>query len=90
MALVLLGFAGVGVLLHGLLLFGIAALFKLDWDLAGMASLTHMGGTTTAIAGSEGLNRPDLLLPGILVGSLGNAMGTCLGLAVLGWLGHNK
>ena len=32
-----------------------------------MASLTHMGGSTTAIAGSEGLNRPGLLLPGIFL-----------------------
>lgn len=87
MALVLLGFAGMAVLLHGVILFGIAALFKLDWDLAAMSSLTNIGGSTTAIAGSEGLNRPDLLLPGILVGSLGNAIGTYLGFAVAGWLG---
>ena len=84
---VLLGFAGLAVLLHGILLFGVTALFNADWDLAGMASLTNIGGTTTAIAGSEGLNRPDLLLPGILVGSLGNALGTYAGFAVAGWLG---
>jgi hypothetical protein len=55
-------------------------------DLAGMASLTHMDGSTTAIAGSEGLNRPNLLLPGIFVGLLGNAMGPYLGFAVAGRL----
>jgi uncharacterized membrane protein len=86
-ALVLLGFAGIAVLLHGIILFGIAGLLKMDWDLAAMASLTNIGGSTTAIAGSEGLNRPDLLLPGILVGSLGNAIGTYVGFAVAGWLG---
>jgi uncharacterized membrane protein len=84
---VLLSFAGLSVLLHGVILFGITALFKADWDLAGMASLTNIGGTTTAIAGSEGLNRPDLLLPGLLVGALGNALGTYAGFAVAGWLG---
>ncbi|MCU0388463.1 MAG: DUF819 family protein [Chitinophagaceae bacterium] len=84
---ILLAFAGLAVLLHGIFLFGITAILKADWDLAGMASLTNIGGTTTAIAGSEGLNRPDLLLPGILVGSLGNALGTYAGFAVAGWLG---
>ncbi len=86
LALVLLGFAGLAVLLHGIILFGFAAIFKLDWDLAAMASLTNVGGSTTSIAGSEGLNRQDLLLPGLLVGSLGNAVGTYLGFAVAGWL----
>lgn len=87
MAGVLLAFGALGVLLHGIILFSIAWLFKADWDLAGMASLTNIGGTTTAIAGSEGLKRPDLLLPGILVGSLGNALGTYAGFVIAGWLG---
>jgi uncharacterized membrane protein len=87
MAGVLLAFGAMAVLLHGLLLFGIGWILKADWDLVGMASLTNVGGTTTAIAGSEGLKRPDLLLPGILVGSLGNALGTYAGFIMAGWLG---
>ncbi|HSK12383.1 MAG TPA: DUF819 family protein [Phnomibacter sp.] len=87
MALALMGFVGLAILVHGIVLFGLAGLLKMDWDLAGMASLTNVGGSTTAIAGSEGLNRPDLLLPGILVGSLGNAAGTYIGFAVAGSLG---
>jgi uncharacterized membrane protein len=87
MAGVLLSFGALAVLLHGIILFGIALLFQADWDLAGMASLANIGGTTTAIAGSEGLKRPDLLLPGILAGSLGNALGTYAGFLMAGWLG---
>ena len=37
----------------------------------------HMG--TTAIALAESFNRKELILPAILVGTLGNALGTYLG-----------
>ena len=35
---------------------------------------------------ATGLRRMDLLLPGILVGSLGNAIGTYAGFLMVGWL----
>ncbi|MDX5338586.1 MAG: DUF819 family protein, partial [Cyclobacteriaceae bacterium] len=46
----------------------------------------NVGGNTTAFAAAESLNRPDLLIPGVLVGSLGNALGTYVGFAVAGML----
>jgi uncharacterized membrane protein len=79
-------FVGLLVLIHGLVIFGVGALFKMDWDVIAVASQANVGGNTTAIAAAESLNRPDLLIPGVLVGSLGNALGTYVGFAVAGIL----
>lgn len=79
-------FVGLLVLVHGLVIFGIGALFKMDWDVIAVASQANVGGNTTAIAAAESLNRPDLLIPGVLVGSLGNALGTYVGFVVVGFL----
>lgn len=79
-------FVGLLVLIHGTVIFGIGALFKMDWDVIAVASQANVGGNTTAIAAAESLNRPDLLIPGVLVGSLGNALGTYVGFAVAGML----
>ncbi len=82
----LLLFVGLLVLIHGLIIFGVGALLKMDWDVIAVASQANVGGNTTAIAAAESLNRPDLLIPGVLVGSLGNAIGTYIGFAVAGML----
>ncbi|MCR9084490.1 MAG: DUF819 family protein, partial [Cyclobacteriaceae bacterium] len=77
-------FVGLLVLIHGIFVFGIGALLKMDWDVIAVASQANVGGNTTAIAAAESLNRPDLLIPGVLVGSLGNALGTYIGFLVAG------
>jgi uncharacterized membrane protein len=77
-------FVFVLIMVHGLVIFGVGAAFKMDWDVIAVASQANMGGNTTAIAAAESLNRPDLLIPGVLVGSLGNALGTYLGFMVAG------
>ncbi|TFV94367.1 DUF819 family protein [Algoriphagus kandeliae] len=79
-------FVGLLVLIHGLFVFGIGSLLKMDWDVIAVASQANVGGNTTAIAAAESLNRPDLLIPGVLVGSLGNALGTYIGFLVAGGL----
>lgn len=79
-------FVGMLVLIHGLVIFGVGAMLKMDWDVIAVASQANVGGNTTAIAAAESLNRPDLLIPGVLVGSLGNALGTYVGFAVAGLL----
>jgi uncharacterized membrane protein len=77
----------VTVLVHGVILFGAAALGKLDWDVAAVASQANIGGSSSALALAKSLNRMDLYLPGILVGALGNGLGTYLGFAVAAYMG---
>ncbi len=74
------------VLIHGLFTFGAAAIGKLDWDVAAVASQANIGGSSSALALAKSLNRMDLYLPGILVGALGNGVGTYLGFLIAGWL----
>ena len=77
--IVLLAFASITVAAHGVLLFAIAWLFRMDMDGAAVASQANVGGSTSALALAKALGREDLLLPGILLGSLGNAIGTFAG-----------
>lgn len=80
----LLWFATILVVIHGILTFGLGALFKQDWDLVAVASQANIGGSTSALALAKSFERNDLLLPAILVGSLGNGLGTYLGFIVAG------
>lgn len=82
LAAVLFGMICLLVIVHALIVFGIGALFRQDWDVLGIASQANIGGATSALALARSLNRPDLQLPAVLVGSLGNAIGTYLGIAV--------
>jgi uncharacterized membrane protein len=82
LAFTLILFVTILVLVHGLVIFGVGSLFKMDWDMIAVASQANIGGNTTALAAAESLDRPDLLIPGVLVGSLGNAIGTYIGFAV--------
>lgn len=75
------------VVVHGALVFGVAAIGKLDMDTAAVASQANIGGSSSALALAKSLDRMDLYLPAILVGSLGNGVGTYLGFMVAGWLG---
>ncbi|WP_020598337.1 DUF819 domain-containing protein [Spirosoma panaciterrae] len=82
LAFVLFGMILLLVCIHALLVFGIGALFRQDWDILGIASQANIGGATSALALARSLNRPDLQLPAVLVGTLGNAIGTYLGILV--------
>ncbi|HUX35370.1 MAG TPA: DUF819 family protein, partial [Gemmatimonadaceae bacterium] len=83
LGLVLLTFAMITVLVHGVLCFGSAWLLRVDVDAAAVASQANVGGGTSALALAKSLGREDLLVPGILLGSLGNAIGTFLGFLVM-------
>lgn len=87
LAITLSIFATVTVAVHGLIVFGSAAALKLDWDEAAVASQANIGGGTTALALARSLGRGDLVLPAILIGSLGTAVGSYIGMAVAGYLG---
>jgi uncharacterized membrane protein len=83
LGVVLLGFAGVLVVVHGAITFGVARLLRLDLDTAAVASQANVGGATSALALARSLGRDDLVLPAVLIGSLGTALGTFLGFAVV-------
>lgn len=74
------------VLVHGAILIGVGKLLKQDWDVVAVASQANIGGSSSALALARSLGRPDLQLPSILVGTLGNGLGTYLGFLVAEWL----
>jgi len=82
LAIILFGMILTLVLIHALIVFGIGAFAKQDWDVLSIASQANVGGATSALALAKSLNRPDLQLPAVLVGTLGNAIGTYLGILV--------
>jgi uncharacterized membrane protein len=79
-------FVSVLIVVHGSIQFGLAALLRLDVNMAAVASQANIGGGTSALALARSLGRPDLVLPAILVGSLGNALGTYFGFLVAVWI----
>jgi uncharacterized membrane protein len=79
----LLLFALAAVVVHGLLIILLGGLLFRDWDMLAIASQANIGGGTSAIALAESFERKELILPAILVGTLGNALGTYLGFLVV-------
>ena len=86
LGLLLLLFAGIAVLVHGIITFAAARLMRLDVDMAAVASQANVGGATSALALARSLAREDLVLPAVLIGSLGNALGNFFGFWVAGIL----
>lgn len=76
-------FTGFAVILHGIFLVLIGGLIYRDWEMIAIVSQANIGGGTTAIALAETFKRKELILPAILVGTLGNALGTYLGFLVV-------
>ena len=79
--------AGCCVGVHGLLTFTVARLLRFDPVLAAVASQANIGGGTTALALARSLGRADLVLPAVLVGSVGTGLGTFVGFLLAGILG---
>lgn len=82
----LLGFAALAVFLHGVILIALGSLFYRDWEMISIVSQANIGGAATAISMAEVFGRNELILPAILVGTLGSALGTYLGFMVVGLL----
>jgi len=76
-------FTSIAVLLHGVLVVFFGGLFYRDWEMIAIVSQANIGGGTTAIALAETFGRKELIVPAILVGTLGNALGTYLGFLVV-------
>lgn len=75
-------FASGTVAIHGVIIFGLGRLLKMNGDVLSIASQANVGGATTAMSLAAARRRPDLILPGVAVGMLGNALGNYAGIAV--------
>ena len=75
-------FASGTVAIHGLVIFGVGMLMKIDAGTLAVASQANVGGAAhaMAIATSRGYN--SRILPGVAVGIIGVAIGNYLGLAL--------
>jgi len=79
-------FAGMTVLIHGIVIFGLGRALGLDLKTLAVASQANVGGPASAMALATARGYADKLLPGVAVGLLGYAAGNYLGLAVAGVL----
>ncbi len=75
-------FAVITVALHGLIIFGVGRLARLDFATLAVASQANVGGAASAIAMAGARGYTDRLLPGAAVGLLGYAIGNYIGFAV--------
>lgn len=71
------------VLFHGILVIALGGLLYRDWEMIAIISQANVGGGSTAIVLAETFDRKELGMPAILVGTLGNAVGTYLGFFVV-------
>ena len=83
---VLFVFASILITTHLLVLFGIGRLFRMDLAELTMASAICVGGPSSALALSSTPTWRHLLIPGVLAGSFGYAIGSFIGVAVTEWL----
>lgn len=79
-------FAAATVAVHGLVIFGVGRLLRIDAATLAVASQANVGGPASAIAlaGTRGYTK--LMLPGIAVGLLGYAIGNYMGYLVGEWI----
>jgi uncharacterized membrane protein len=83
---VLFVFALIIITVHTLVLFGVGKLLKLDLAELAMASAVCIGGPSSAAALASAKGWRDLLIPGVLAGSFGYAIGSFIGISVVEWM----
>ncbi len=83
---VLFVFAAIIIAVHLIVLFGLGKIMKLDLAELVMASAVCIGGPSSAAAIASAKGWRDLLIPGVLAGSLGYAVGSFIGVGVVEWL----
>jgi uncharacterized membrane protein len=67
------------IFIHVIIILLFGWILKYDWEMVSVASQANIGGSSSALALARSLKRDDLLLAAVLIGSLGNAIGTYLG-----------
>lgn len=77
--LLLMAFVMILIAVHGVFVVFAGKLMKQSPEVAAVASATTVGGATVVLPLTEKFRRPDLLLPGVVLGSLGNLLGTYVG-----------
>ncbi|UCG87638.1 MAG: DUF819 family protein [Gemmatimonadota bacterium] len=75
-------YACITVALHGLVIYGLGSLGRIDLATLSVASQANVGGAASAIAIAGSRGYTDRLLPGVAVGLLGYAVGNYLGFVV--------
>ncbi len=75
-------FACLTVGIHGILIFGLGRLVRIDLGTLAVASQANVGGAASAMAMASARGYTDRLLPGVAVGLLGYAIGNYVGFAV--------
>ena len=75
-------FALIVVAVHGVFVLGVGRLLRLDIGTVAVASQAAVGGPTSALAVAISREWRHLVLPGVVVGLLGYAVGTYLGFGV--------
>ena len=83
---VLFVFAVIIIIVHLVILFGVGRFLKLDLAELAMASAVCIGGPSSAAALASAKGWRDLLIPGVLAGSFGYAIGSFIGVSVVEWL----
>lgn len=70
------------IFIHGIVIFGLGSLMKIDAGTLAVASQANVGGSSSAMAMASARGYTNKILPGIAVGLLGYAVGNYLGLLV--------
>lgn len=86
MAPILFVFACIIILIHMVILFGLGLVLRIELAELIMASAVCIGGPSSAPAIASAKGWHDLLIPGILAGSLGYVIGSFIGVSLAGWL----
>jgi len=79
----LMAFVTLLIVIHGLFVVVAGRLMRQSAEVVAVASATTVGGATVVLPLVERFGRQDLLLPGIVLGTLGNLLGTYIGFALV-------
>lgn len=85
--LLLMAFVVILIMVHGVIVILAGRFLRQSPEVVAVASATTVGGSTVVLPLVERFRRPDLLLPGIVLGSLGNLLGTYAGFTMVYALG---